>query len=79
MTIFFSLSASGYKVSVTGLLSGQDLIQKTGILAIDSKPRGAEINLSRQSRDLIFDNEIKRNKRYLVLVRLEDFFPELIY
>lgn len=75
MTIFFSLSASGYKVSVTGLLSGQDLIQKTGILAIDSKPRGAEISLSRQSRDLIFDNEIKRNKKILSPSKIRGLLP----
>ena len=62
LTTIFSLYASGYRLSVDSLLKGQVPVQKTGILVLDSTPKGAKVVLERQFRGLFFDNNVLKNK-----------------
>ena len=45
LTIFISLSASGYKFNLNWPLRFNKLLQKTGMLALDTAPRGAIVYL----------------------------------
>ncbi len=75
MTSVLSLYASGYKISLESILSGKALIQKTGILVIDSKPRSADIFLSRESRGIFFDGELLKNKKIKTPSKIKNLLP----
>ncbi len=75
LTTVFSLYASGYKISFYSIIKGQSLIQKTGILAVDSLPRGADIFITRQSNGLFFDDEINKNKKIKTPYKIKNLLP----
>lgn len=75
MTSFFSLYAVGYRLSFSNILKGGALIQQTGILVLDSKPKGAEIFLWRQFRGLLFDDNVLRNKQLKTPYKIKNLLP----
>lgn len=75
LTTFFSLYAAGYRFSISSIIRGEALIQRTGILVLDSKPRGAEISLWRQFRGLFFDDNILRNKNIKTPYKIKNLLP----
>lgn len=75
LTTFFSLYASGYKISLIDIINGKGLIQKTGILAVDSVPRGARVYLTRQIRGILFDNEVVKNKNIRTPYKIKNLLP----
>ncbi|MFA5644063.1 MAG: PEGA domain-containing protein [Patescibacteria group bacterium] len=75
MTTIFSLYASGYKISLRNILTGQLPVQKTGILVVDSLPKGADISLNRQFRGLFFDSEIFKNKKLKTPSKIKGLLP----
>lgn len=75
LTTIFSLYASGYKISFYSIVKGQALIQKTGILAVDSSPKGANVFITRQSKGLFFDDEINKNKKIRTPYKIKNLLP----
>ncbi len=75
MTTVFSLYASGYKISLLGILNGEAFIHKTGILVLDSRPRGADISLLRQFRGLLFDDDVLKNKGFKTPYKIKNLSP----
>jgi hypothetical protein len=75
LTTVFSLYASGYKISFYSIIKGQALIQKTGILAVDSLPKGADVFITRQSKGLFFDDEINKNKKIKTPYKIKNLLP----
>ena len=75
LTTVFSLYASGYKISFYSIVKGQALIQKTGILAVDSLPKGADVFITRQSKGLFFDDEINKNKKIKTPYKIKNLLP----
>ncbi len=89
MTTFFSLYISGYRLSWDNIVRGKTLMQKTGILVLDSKPRGAYVSLERQFRGLFLDHNVLKNKiiktpykvknllpgEYLLKIESDDYWP----
>jgi hypothetical protein len=75
MTTFFSLYAAGYRFSLASIMRGEALIQRTGILVLDSKPRGAEISLWRQFRGVLFDDNVLRNKNLRTPYKIKNLLP----
>jgi hypothetical protein len=74
MTTFFSLYASGYRVSFIGIFRGQALIQKTGILVVASTPRGADIFLSGNFRG-IFSDDVLRSRSIRTPNKIKGLLP----
>ena len=75
LTTIFSLYASGYRLSVDSLLKGQVPVQKTGILVLDSTPKGAKVVLERQFRGLFFDNNVLKNKVIKTPYKIKNLLP----
>ncbi len=75
MTAFFSLYAAGYRLSLSSILKGEALIQKTGILVLDSKPKGANIFLWRQFRGILFNDNVLRNKKLRTPYKIKNLLP----
>ena len=75
MTSYFSLYAAGYRLSLASILRGEALIQRTGILVLDSNPKGAEISLWRQFRGLLFDENVLRNKNLRTPYKIKNLLP----
>lgn len=75
MTILFSLYASGYRISLLNIIKGKSLIQKTGILAIDSSPKGAEISLINESKGLFSSDNILKNKKIKTPYKIKNIIP----
>ncbi len=75
LTTIFSLYASGYRLSVDSFLKGQMPVQKTGILILDSTPKGAKVVLERQFRGLFFDNNVLKNKVIKTPYKIKNLLP----
>ncbi len=75
LTAIFSLSASGYKVSLTALLNGKSFIQKTGILAVDSTPGGAKISIVKEFNSIFSDEEVLENKKITTPYKIRNLLP----
>lgn len=75
LTIFFSLYATGYKISLSSLQRGGAVIQKTGILVLDSKPKGADISLLRRFRGLLFNDDVLKNKKLKTPYKIKNLLP----
>lgn len=75
LTTFFSLYATGYKISLSSLRQGGAIIQKTGILVLDSKPKGADISLFRRFRGLLFDDDVLKNKGLKTPYKIKNLLP----
>jgi len=75
LTTIFSLYASGYRLSWDSVLRGKLPVQKTGILVLDSNPKGATISLERQFRGLFFDSNILKNKVIKTPYKIKNLLP----
>jgi hypothetical protein len=75
LTTIFSLSASGYKVSLSALLNGKSFIQKTGILAVDSNPKGAKISIVKEFDSFFSDEEVLDNKNITTPYKIRNLLP----
>lgn len=75
LTTIFSLYASGYRLSWDSVLRGQLPVQKTGILVLDSNPKGAIISLERQFRGLFFDANVLKNKVIKTPYKVKNLLP----
>lgn len=75
LTTVFSLSASGYRVSLSALLEGKSFIQKTGILAVNSKPAGAQVVLNKQYPSLFSDEEVLGDKNITTPYKIRNLLP----
>ncbi len=75
LTTYFSLYVSGYRISFLSLLSGNPLIQKTGMLIVDSSPRGADISLSRQFRGLFLDADVLKGQNLRTSQKIKNLLP----
>ena len=75
LTTIFSLSASGYKVSLTALLNGKSFIQKTGILAVDSTPGGAKVSVVKEFNSIFSDEEVLNNKNITTPYKIRNLLP----
>jgi hypothetical protein len=75
LTTYFSLYVSGYRISFLNLLNAKPLIQKTGILVLDSSPRGADISLSRQFRGLFLELDVLKDRNLRTSQRVKNLLP----
>jgi hypothetical protein len=75
LTTYFSLYVSGYRISFINLLSGDPLIQKTGMLVVGSSPRGADISLSRQFRGLFLDTDVLKDQNLRTSQKVKNLLP----
>lgn len=75
LTTIFSLYASGYKISLASILRGETLIQKTGVLVLDSKPKGAQVSLFKQFRGILSDNDILKSKKLTTPYKIKNLLP----
>ena len=75
LTTIFSLSASGYRISLSALMSGKSFIQKTGTLAVNSNPSGAKISLINQYNNFFSEEEIIKNKNIFTPYKIKSLLP----
>ena len=75
LTTIFSLSASGYRISLSALISGKNFIQKTGTLAVNSTPTGATVALIKQYNNFFSDEEILKNKNISTPYKIKNLLP----
>lgn len=75
LTTIFSLSASGYRISLSALISGKSFIKKTGTLAVNSNPSGAKINLINQYSSFFSEEEILKNKNINTPYKIKSLLP----
>jgi hypothetical protein len=75
LTTIFSLSASGYRISLSALMSGKSFIQKTGTLAVNSNPGGAKISLINQYSNFFSEEEILKNKNIFTPYKIKSLLP----
>lgn len=75
LTTIFSLSASGYRISLSALMSGKSFIQKTGTLAVNSNPGGAKITLINQYSNFFSEEEILKNKNIFTPYKIKSLLP----
>lgn len=77
LTIYFSLLASGYSIllSSSGGSYKFGFLQKTGILAVDSTPHEAEIELSKNFKSFLSSKEILKNKKIKTPYKVKNLIP----
>lgn len=75
LTTIFSLYASGYRLSLNSIMKGKLPVQKTGMLILDSSPKGATISLEKQFRGLFFDNNVLNNKIIKTPYKVKNLLP----
>lgn len=75
LTTIFSMYASGYRLTLASVLRGSVPIQKTGMLILDSRPKGATISLERQFRGLFSDSNILNSKIVKTPCKIKNLLP----
>lgn len=77
LTFYFSLLAGGYSISFSSLKPPYKLnfLQKTGILAVDSSPREAKIELNKNFKSLLSSKEVLKNKKLKTPYKIKNLIP----
>lgn len=76
LTIYISLYATGYRLNLTWPLNFSQLLQKTGMLILATKPEEATVNLEKIGDQSLFGGKNKlTEKNYKTPVKIKDLLP----
>lgn len=77
LSIYFSLLVSGYSLTWSDLKGSHkfNLLQKTGILAVNSTPRGAKIDLERNFKSLFSSRDVIKDKKVKTPYKIKNLAP----
>lgn len=77
LTFYFSLVASGYSINWSFLKDPCKIgfLQKTGILALNSNPSGAQIELDRNFKSLFAPKDILKDKKIKTPYKIKNLIP----
>lgn len=77
LTLYLSLLASGYVVSLSSLKPPYKLsfLQKTGILLVDSRPKGAEIKLDKNFKSFLSPHDTLKSKKIKTPYKIKNLIP----
>ncbi len=77
LTFYFSLVASGYSINWSFLKDPCKIgfLQKTGILALNSNPSGAQIELDRNFKSFFSSKDILKDKKIKTPYKIKNLIP----
>ncbi|PKM91679.1 hypothetical protein CVU82_00510 [Candidatus Falkowbacteria bacterium HGW-Falkowbacteria-1] len=77
LTLYLSLLASGYMISFSSLKPPYklSLLQKTGILAINSEPKGAEVSLVKNFKSFLVSRDVFKDKKIETPYKAKNLIP----
>lgn len=81
LTLYFSLLVSGYSITWSNLRGSYklSLLQKTGILALNSTPRGAKIELDKNFKSLFSSRDVIKDKKIETPYKIKNLIPGEYY